>query len=275
MNINLTLTRRTAVLGVATVLAVGGAVAIGLSGNSAAPQASAGTAGSQALTPALAGETTPLAPDAFPGVTVQGVGKVTGTPDTLVLTLSVTKTAGDVSSAMNGMSDTMTAVQKSLKGNHVADADQKTSGLGVSPQYDYSGNKRTLTGYEATENLTVTLRDTKTAGATIAAAAGAGGDATQISGLSTDLQNNSGALNQARDVAFNDAKAKATQYAKSAGRALGPVVRVEESISTPTNNQDSMMKMPAAAAGAPSTAVPIQMGSTEVTVQVTVVFSFG
>lgn len=288
MNLNLTptgertptrklrLTRRTAVLGVATLVAVGGVVAIGLSGNSSAPSAVAGTGvpGGSVLAPAFAGETAPMAPDAFPGVTVQGVGKVTGTPDTLILTLTVTKTAGDVSSAMNGMATTMTAVQNALKADKVAEADQKTSGLGVSPQYDYSSNKRTLTGYEATENLTVTLRDTKAAGATISAAAAAGGDATQISGLSTDLQNNSGPLNQARDAAFNDAKAKATQYAKSAGRSLGPVVRIEESVSTPTNNASSMDRAPAAA-GAANIPVPIQMGSTDVVVQATVVFSFG
>ncbi|GAA2035665.1 SIMPL domain-containing protein [Catenulispora yoronensis] len=250
----------------ATFAAAGAVVVVGLSGNSAAPRA-----GATALGPALAGDTTPLAPDAFPGVTVQGVGKVTGTPDTLVLTLSITKTAGDVSTAMNGMSATMTAVQGSLKANHVADADQKTSGLGVSAQYDYSSNKRTLTGYEATENLTVTLRDTKSAGATIAAAAAAGGDATQISGLSTDLQNNSGPLNQARDAAFNDAKAKATQYAKSAGRSLGAVVRVEENVATEPTASSNDMRAAAPSAIAP---VPIQMGSTDVTVQVTVVFSF-
>ncbi|MFL6111428.1 MAG: SIMPL domain-containing protein [Catenulispora sp.] len=274
MRINFPLTRRTAVLGIATVAAVGGAVVVGLSGNSAAPTASAGTPGTSILTPALAAETGPLAPDAFPGITVQGVGKVTGTPDTLVLTLSVSKTAGDVTTAMNGLATTMTAVQNSLKASHVADADQKTSGLGVGPEYDYSGNKRNLTGYQATENLTVTLRDTKAAGAAISAAAAAGGDATQISGLSTDLQNNSGPLNQARDAAFNDAKTKATQYAKSAGRTLGPVVRVEESVSTQPNGvaADYAKSAPSAAAIAP---VPIQMGSTDVTVQVTVVFSFG
>jgi uncharacterized protein len=274
MRINLTLTRRTAVLGVATLVAVGGAVAIGLSGNSAAPAANAGTTGTAILAPALAADTGPLAPDAFPGITVRGAGKVTGTPDTLILTLSVNKTAGDVTSAMNGLVTTMTAVQNSLKANHVADADQKTSGLGVGPEYDYSGNKRTVTGYQATENLTVTLHDTKAAGATISAAAAAGGDATQISGLSTDLENNSGPLNQARDAAFNDAKAKATQYAKSAGRTLGPVVRVEETVSTQPNGAVSADSAKSAASGGSIAPVPIQMGSTDVTVQVTVVFSF-
>ena len=200
---------------------------------------------------------------------MQGTGKVTGTPDTLVLTLTVSKTSGDVSSAMNDMSATMGAVQDSLAKNHVAAADLKTSGLNVGPQYEDSGGKPTITGYQATENLTVTLRDPKAAGAIIAAASAAGGNAAQISGLSTDLQNDTALLNQARDSAFSDAKAKATQYAKSAGRTLGQVVRVEESDGAPNPTPIDVPR-----ASAATNAVPIQMGSTDVTVQVTVVFGF-
>lgn len=263
MDLNLTITRRTLVLGVATVLAAGGAVAIGLSGSTSAPNASA------APYSALAGDSTPVAPDAFPGITVQGTGKVTGTPDTLTLSLSVTNTSSDVSSAMNGMSATMSSVQGALTKNHVAAADLKTSGLNVGPQYADSSGKPTITGYQASESLTVTLRDTKAAGGIIAAASAAGGNATQISGLSTDLQNDAALLNQARDGAFNDAKAKAAQYAKSAGRTLGQVVRVAESDNTPTPTP-----IDARASASGTNAVPLQLGSQDVTVQVTVVFSF-
>ena len=264
MDLNLRLTRRTAVLGVATLLAAGGAVAIGLSGSTSAPRASA------APYSMLAGDGTPVAPDAFPSITVHGTGKVTGTPDTLTLSLTVSKSAGDVSTAMNAMSATMTAVQVSLTKNHVAAADLKTSGLNVGPQYADSSGKPTISGYQASENLTVTLRDPKSAGGIIAAASAAGGDATQISGLSTDLQNDAGLLNQARDAALNDAKAKADQYAKSAGRTLGQVVRVQEDDGTPT---PTPTPVDARALGK-TNAVPLQMGSTDVTVQVTVVFSF-
>ena len=267
MDLNLSITRRTLVLGVATLLAAGGAVAVGMSGGTSAPVANAAPFGS-----ALVSNGTPLAPDAFPGITVQGAGKVSGTPDTLVLTLSITKDASDVSSAMNGVSATMGAVQASLTGNHVAAADQKTSGLNVGPQYENSSGKPTVSGYQASENLTVTLRDPKSAGTIIAAATTAGGNATQISGLSTDLQNDSGPLAQARDAAFNDAKAKAEQYAKSAGRTLGQVVRVEENDSNPTPTPVNFA--PSASGATPANPVPIQLGSTDVTVQVTVVFSF-
>ncbi|MEZ0115358.1 uncharacterized protein YggE [Catenulispora sp. EB89] len=267
MDLNLSITRRALVLGVATVLAAGGAVAIGMSGGSSAPDASAAPFGA-----ALVANGAPVAPDAFPGITVEGTGKVTGTPDTLVLSLSITKVASDVSSAMNGVSATMGAVQASLSGNHVAAGDQKTSGLNVGPQYENSSGKPTVSGYQASENLTVTLRDPKSAGAVIGAATTAGGNATQISGLSTDLQNDSGPLAQARDAAFNDAKAKAEQYAKSAGRTLGQVVRVEENDGNPAPTPVNFAPM--ASGASPANPVPIQMGSTDVTVQVTVVFSF-
>lgn len=265
MDVTLTITRRTAVVLAATAVAAGGAVVVGLSGDSAAPPA-------HATVYAAASE--PLAPDAFPGVTVTGTGKVTGTPDTLILDLAVSKTAGDVSTALNQLSATMTAVQTALKSNHVADKDQKTSGLNVGPQYSYENNNRqNVTGYQATESLTVTLRDVKTAGAVVAAAAAAGGDATQITGLSTDLENNGGLLNQARDAAFADAKAKADQYAKSAGKSIGGVVRIEEE----STSQPSPMPyaVPQAAdAGGKVASVPVQVGTTDLSVEVTVVFSF-
>ena len=266
MTFTLSFTRRTAVVGVATLLALGGAVVIGLTGNSAAPKAAA-------LNTYPVGDQTAMSPDAFPGVTVDGVGKVTGTPDTLILNLAISKTAPDVSTAMNQVSGTMKAVQDALTAAKVAPADLKTSGLDVGPKYDYSNGKQTPTGYTATESLTVTLRDTQSAGATITAAVAAGGDATQISGLSTDLQNNGALLNTARDAAFADAKSKATQYAKSAGRPLGAVVRVQENVSPAT--QPVNYGSPAAASGAIDKAVPVQMGSTDLTVQVTVVFALG
>jgi uncharacterized protein len=269
MDLNLSLTRRTAVLGVATLLAAGGAVAIGLSGSTSAPNANAAPYGTT-----LAADSTPLAPDAFPGITVQGIGKVTGTPDTLILSLSVSRTASDVSTAMNDMSATMAAVQNSLSGNHVAAADLQTSGLNVGPQYEYSSSKPTITGYQASENLTVTLRDLKSAGGVVAAASAAGGNATQISGLSTDLQNSAGPLGQARAAAFDDAKAKAEQYAKSAGRTLGQVVRVEESTANPGSSPSPVEMAPMAPGADKVNPVPLQVGSTDVTVQVTVVFGF-
>jgi uncharacterized protein YggE len=266
MNLTLSITRRTAVLGAATLLALGGAVVIGLSGNSAAPKANA-------LSTYPVSDSTALSSDAFPGITVDGVGKVTGTPDTLILNLSISKSAGDVSTTMDQVSTTMKTVQDALTAAKVAAADMKTSGLDVGPKYDYSNNKQTLNGYTATESLTVTLRDTKTAGATIEAAVTAGGDATQISGLSTDLQNNNALLNSARDAAFADAKAKATQYAKSAGRSLGAVVRVQETVSPASNPMPYDMKGTAQAAAPSSVNVPVQLGSTDLTVQVAVVFA--
>jgi uncharacterized protein YggE len=269
MNITLAVTRRTAAVGAATVLALGAAFAFGLSGSSS-PKASATFTDS--VLPAADSSAAPA--DAFPGITVEGVGKVTGTPDTLILNISAQKDAGDVSTAMNGLSATMKAVQDSLTAHNVAAADMKTSNLDVNPTYDYPNGKQTPTGYSASEGLTVELRDTKTAGATISAATDAGGNAVRINGLSADLQNDSALLNSARDAAFSDAKVKAAQYAKDAGRPLGAVVRVQEATSSnPSPIPYRDLKVPSASGA--SSPVPVQVGSTDLTVTVTVVFALG
>ncbi len=57
--------------------------------------------------PAPAAQTVYAAPaadqsaNAMPGITVTGLGTVNGTPDTLILDLTVTQTRGDVSSALS------------------------------------------------------------------------------------------------------------------------------------------------------------------------------
>ena len=69
-----------------------------------------------------------------------------------------------------------------------------------------------------------------------------------------------------------DAKTKAAQYAKSAGRGLGAVVRVEEAVSS--SPQPYRDNVPSAASMDKATSVPIQLGSTDLSVQVTVVYAF-
>jgi len=74
-------------------------------------------------------------------------------------------------------------------------------------------------------------------------------------------------------AAFQDAKAKAEQYAKAAGRSLGEVVSIAENVSTPT---PTSVQYDARAAAVPDLAkVPIQPGSQNVSVSVSVVFAMG
>jgi uncharacterized protein YggE len=228
-----------------------------------------------AATPAVAIATPDSDATASPttgGVTVDGTGKVTGTPDLLRLDTSINVTKPDVGDALQAANTTMAAVQQSFKSDGVAAADLQTSGLSVQPNYDYTDNAQHLTGYAVSENLSVVLRSLSNAGTAISDAARAGGNALSIGGASLDLDGDDALLAQARQNAFDDAKAKAQAYATAAGRTLGAVTTISES--TDDSQQPQEFAYPEAAAAAPSAApVPIQAGSQDVTVDVTVTWA--
>ena len=205
-------------------------------------------------------------------ITVGGTAQVAGTSDTLLLDLSVASTASSVSEALASANHSAEAVQSSLLGNGVAKKDLQTSGLNVQASYDYStGGTPRLTGYQVSESLSAKLGDLGRAGDAIGKAVSAGGNAVRVNGISLDLEDTGVLVSSARDQAFADAKAKAEQYAKDAGRTVGDVVSITEDVATP-----SPTPMPDAAQLSAPTAgssVPIQPGSQDVSVSVTVVFA--
>ena len=204
-----------------------------------------------------------------PGITVGGRADVAGTPDTLRLDLSVVVTAASVSEALASANRSADAVQQSLLGNGVAKKDLQTSGLSIQPDYDFStaGPPR-LKGYQVSESLSAKLRDLGLAGEVIDKAVRAGGDAVRVNAISLDLEDTGALVSAARDKAFADARAKAVQYAKAAGRTLGDVVSIAEDASSIPVPFDA-----AAGSALRKASVPIQPGSQDVSVSVTVVFA--
>jgi len=201
-----------------------------------------------------------------PGITVTGTGTVSGTPDTLVVSLSVNADGSSVSSAFSSANSTMGAVQRALKATGVASADLQTSNVSVQQKYDNRGNPN---GYTVTEGLTVTVHDIAKASDDIAAAVAAGRNLLRIGGVSLDLKDTGTLVSKARDDAFAEARTKAQQYAKAAGRSLGAVVSIQEVAQTPNPvyyGGYASASMPAALRA------PIQAGSQDVAVQVTVTF---
>ncbi len=202
-------------------------------------------------------------------VTVDGTGKAAGTPDTMVTTLGVDVRGASPSTALDGANKAMAKVQKAFLARGVAAKDLKTTGLSVSPVYVYGKGKATLHGYEANEQLQATLRNLSTAGKTISAVVTIGGKSVTMQGISLDLEGNGTLVKDARADAYADAKAKAEQYAKLAGRTLGPVVSVSEHVAQPSSDSYPF----AAASAAAGASVPIQAGSQAVSVNVTVVWT--
>jgi uncharacterized protein YggE len=199
-------------------------------------------------------------------VSVSGLGRVTGTPDVLRLSMGVQRTGSDVNDALNLANGDVKRITAALHTHGVADKDIQTSNLSINPHWE----KDRINGYDVAESLTVQLRKLSDAGATISDAAAAGGNATRIDSVAFDIEDNQRLVDQARTAAFTDAKAKAEQYAKLAGRGLGEVSQVSES----TDTAPSPMPYYAAkdAAGTAASSVPISAGSQQVTVTTSVVW---
>ncbi|HEU5334063.1 MAG TPA: SIMPL domain-containing protein [Actinocrinis sp.] len=261
---SVTISTRTLAAGAAALAAAAGAYLIGTTTRSPSPPQTLVYAAPAANQSSNAG---------LPGITVTGTGTVNGTPDTLILNLTVTQTRPDVSAALSAASDTMNHVDSALTGRGVASADLKTSGASVQPNYVYSSNSAKLDGYTATESLTATLRDLRAAGAEISAAAQAGGDATRIDGVSLDIQNDTSLMSSARTAAFTDAQDKARQYASAAHESLGKALQVTETVNSPSPIPLDAKSL--ASGSAASTAVPVNPGTSQVSVTVTVVFTVG
>ncbi len=206
-----------------------------------------------------------------PGINVGGRAKVAGTPDTLRLDLSVVASATSVSEALAAASRSASVVQKSLLDNNVQKKDLQTSGLNIAPEYDYSkSSSPRLKGYQVTESITARIRDLGRAGDVIGKAISAGGNAIRVNGISLDLEDTGALVSSAREKAFADAKAKAEQYARAAGRSLGAVISISEDVTTP-----SPTPMPYglnATSAKDMASVPIEPGSQDVSVIVTVLF---
>lgn len=246
------------------VIALTAVYVIGTTRSGGTPAAASTNALSTASTaPAAAGT----------GITVAGTADAAGTPDTLRLDLSVTAKAPSVAQALAKANVSADAVQKSLIGSSVAKKDLQTSGLNIAPEYAYvKGKDPRVKGYQVTQSVSAKLRDLVRAGDAIGKAVGAGGNAVQVNGISLDLEDTGLLVTSARDKAFADARTKAEQYAKAAGRTLGEVVSITENVANPTPDMRFQGKPFAMPAGGES-AVRIQPGSQDVSVTVNVVFS--
>ncbi len=198
-------------------------------------------------------------------VTVQGEGVARATPDVLRLDVGVEAQGRSVSDALAGTSGAMQAMLDALRARGVAPTDMQTTGLSIRSVHDRDG--RRVVGYAANSSLAVTLRDLDAAGAAIAAAADAGGDACRVHGVRFDVEDDADLRRQAREAAVVDARGRAETYAAAAERALGRVLRISEvgEGSPVPVRAGRMMAMEAASAP-----VPLEAGAHEVSVSVTV-----
>jgi len=202
-------------------------------------------------------------------LSVNGTGKVVISPDIADLRLGVSATKPTVKDARAAAATSMTAIINSLKKLGIADADLKTTQLSLQPVYDFSANRNPprLTGYTLSNVIVVTIRDLDLASAAIDGAMAAG--ATTMHGISFRVADPARAEQQARQAAMTQAKAKAETLAAAAGVSISGVKSIAE---TTSGNPYPVPYLESAGAAARDVATPVEAGTNEVTVMVSVVY---
>ncbi len=144
------------------------------------------------------------------------------------MTLSVGHDAGDVAAAVAQVAERTDAVIAALRQHGAEAGDIATSSVNVHPQYKEMG---TPTGYHASHSLTVTTKDLTGFGRLLNAAVDAAGNSIGLDFLQFDIEEKTGLLTRARELAFRQARTKAEELAGLAGYSLGSVTSISESYS--------------------------------------------
>jgi uncharacterized protein YggE len=166
-------------------------------------------------------------PEKMPSlITVTGEGEVAIVPDLAILSGGVTtngKTAREASEANARM---MNAVMSALKAAGIAQQDVQTARLSLHPVRDNKNNELRVIGFQATNQVSVKIRDVAKIADVIDRLIGAG--ANDISGLQFVVSSPSKPLDQAREAAIADARRKAETYARAANVKLGAAISITE-----------------------------------------------
>lgn len=177
------------------------------------------------LCPALA-----LAEEAAATLTVTGSATVTLEADLAQVVLGVVTKSPTVEEASTANAAALAALIDALKAAGVAEGDMVTEHYSISAQYDYSYGKldedQSISGYQVSNLLRVTVHDVAQLGTVVDAGMKAG--ANECYGITFQSTQASAANDQALQAAVQEGARKAALLAGASGRELGSLLSVKE-----------------------------------------------
>lgn len=200
-------------------------------------------------------------------IVVSGTGRVAVAPDTADLRVGIALVRPTVAVARADAAAVQSAVLDAVVRAGVERMDVRTSSLAIHPRYDHRDAGPVLTGYELSNLVEVTIRDLSRVGEVVDGALAAG--ATSLDGLTFRVADPAPVEDRAREAAFEASRAAATTLARAAGLELGTVVDIVEGdgrIPSPFSAKAERMAVA-------DLSTPVEGGTTEVAVTVTVTFA--
>lgn len=200
------------------------------------------------------------------GVSVVGTGQVSAPPDQLRVTFSVEHLAPDVAAAIARVEERTDTVIAALRAQGVAESQLRTSSVNV--YQEYKGIEPDAP-YRASHTITVVTKDLSGFGRLLNAAVDAAGNSLGLHGFEFDIEDKTEMLTQARALAFQQAREKATELAGLAGFSLGSVTAIQE-----TQGHFPLVAQSLSLGGAGDAGMNIVPGGHEVQVSLQVQFAW-
>lgn len=179
---------------------------------------------------AAAAQTSPVVADTMFRATtlnLSAYGETKVVPDMATISLGVQTDAPTAEAAIRENANKMSRVIAALKRGGLSDREIQTSNLSLSPQYVYQENlPPRLTGYQASNQVIVTVRELNRLGTIVDATVNAGAD--NVGGISFGLDDPTSAENAARLEAVTALNSKAELYARAMGYRVARLVTMTE-----------------------------------------------
>jgi len=212
-------------------------------------------------------------------ITVSGSGEVMAVSDIATISVNLTKDGKTSKEAQDLLNTEITKVVKYLKDQKIDDKDIKSEYGGLNPKYSYEQiycvtypcpqKDPKITGYTATQSITIKVREVDNANEVRTGLATLG--IIDISGPSFSIDDEDGLTAQAREKAIDDAKEKAKVLAKQLGVSLGGIVSFSENGGGYPMMYAKDMRMESMAVGsAPAPELP--KGENKITSNVTITY---
>lgn len=205
---------------------------------------------------------------AAPTITVNAEGEATAVPDVATVDLGVTNVASTAAGAQDANTQKMNGLISGLRELGLAETDVKTSVYSIHPRYDYDVSPAVVSGYEASQTLTVKIRDNDLVDQVLAKAGDLG--ATTIGSLYFEIDDDTAVAAEAREKAIARAYVQAQDIADAMDARLGPVVNYYESQDSDVPMYARYLADEAMNAGA---APDIQEGENEVSISVSITYA--
>jgi len=228
-------------------------------------------------------------------IVITGHGEISAVPDIANIYFTITKDDKTVKNAQAGVAAIEGKALALLEAKGIEKKDIKTTNASFNPKYEYRQavcppipmgagtagvtvnpaspyyycppSKQVITGYTASENITVKIRKTDSVGDIMQGLGTTG--VSDLNGPNFTIDNEDSLKAQARKIAIDDAQAKAKVLAKDLGIRLGKMTSFNEGGNYPTPMYDKAMM--SASSASPTPAV-IPTGENLITSDVTITY---